>query len=77
MARMVRKQFYVGADRDRTLKRRSRRLSATEADGVRCALEKELSGDASDSTMTKEEALAYLKAVWARTAELAKTTPQA
>ncbi|MEX2237760.1 MAG: ribbon-helix-helix domain-containing protein [Dehalococcoidia bacterium] len=80
MERMVRKQVYITVEQNRKLKAKAKRLGITESEVVRRALDKyfaeENDAGMTDSKMTREQALTFLKAQSTRMAELAKTTPQ-
>ena len=75
MSRMVRKQLYITPEQDRKLKERAQRLRISEAEVVRYAIDREIEEqEATESEV--ERARGETREMFARLAELAKTTPQ-
>lgn len=70
LERVVRKQLYLREDQDRLLKERARRLGLSEAQLVRMALDRFLSGEERQATA---KARASLEAFLAESRHLART----
>ena len=68
VAKMIRKQVYIGPDQDRFLKRRSRELGVTEAELIRRGIE--AVAREPRLPLSREKALAEMRRFWRKRAAM-------